>query len=352
MFNIPNAADAEDVSQAQPDSRDFHDIIAQAFAGTGVVTGCAVTAQGAPNMTVAVAAGSVSVAGVITAVTGGNVTIIAADATNPRFDLICVDNTGAKSSISGFAAAAPVFPDPAGKVVLASVRVPAGAASINSSKIVDKRLTAVVVPATEATGVIKSFAGSAAPAGYLLCNGAAVSRTTYGTLYALIGNTYGAGDGSTTFNVPDGQGRTLVGVGTNTDVNALGASDGLVIASRSPKHNSTNNFAITNGLTANHNLTLPDHLHGPGSLSGNIDATNIQMEGNYRQGNSGGAMIDDLNNRHVTISGNTDNPMSHPAVNGAVSLGGSIGISGGIGPGGTRPGDTPAFLVVNYIIKT
>lgn len=59
-------------------------------------------------------------------------------------------------------------------------------------------------------GVIEAFGGSVAPAGALICDGAAVSRTTYADLYAAIGTTYGAGDGSTTFNVPPG-GRVLVG---------------------------------------------------------------------------------------------------------------------------------------------
>ncbi len=56
------------------------------------------------------------------------------------------------------------------------------------------------------------FAGSAAPSGWLLCDGAAVSRTQYAALFAVIGTTYGAGDGSTTFNLPDLRGRVPVGL--------------------------------------------------------------------------------------------------------------------------------------------
>ena len=52
--------------------------------------------------------------------------------------------------------------------------------------------------------------------GWLICNGAAVSRTTYATLFAVIGTTYGAGDGSTTFNLPDLRGRTPIGAGQGT----------------------------------------------------------------------------------------------------------------------------------------
>ena len=52
-------------------------------------------------------------------------------------------------------------------------------------------------------GAIKPWTKAAAPDGYLLCNGAAVSRSTYADLFAIVSTTYGAGDGSTTFNVPD-----------------------------------------------------------------------------------------------------------------------------------------------------
>lgn len=60
-------------------------------------------------------------------------------------------------------------------------------------------------------GVIIPFAGKSVPTGYLLCNGAAVSRTDYADLFAAIGTLYGAGDGSTTFNLPDARDRVLQG---------------------------------------------------------------------------------------------------------------------------------------------
>lgn len=60
-------------------------------------------------------------------------------------------------------------------------------------------------------GEVTDFAGSTAPSGWLICNGAAVSRTTYADLFAYIGTTWGAGNGSTTFNVPNLQGRVRVG---------------------------------------------------------------------------------------------------------------------------------------------
>lgn len=60
-------------------------------------------------------------------------------------------------------------------------------------------------------GVVSDFAGAAAPTGWLLCYGQAVSRTTYAALFAAIGTAYGAGDGTTTFNIPDCRGRASAG---------------------------------------------------------------------------------------------------------------------------------------------
>ena len=62
------------------------------------------------------------------------------------------------------------------------------------------------------SGVVFPFAGTAAPYGYLLCQGQAISRTEYASLFAMIGTSHGQGNGSTTFNLPDYRGRFLRGV--------------------------------------------------------------------------------------------------------------------------------------------
>ena len=73
-------------------------------------------------------------------------------------------------------------------------------------------------------GVIIPFAGTSVPTGCLLCNGAAVSRTDYANLFAAIGTLYGAGDGSTTFNLPDARDRVLQGAsGTHSVGSYIGA---------------------------------------------------------------------------------------------------------------------------------
>ena len=76
-------------------------------------------------------------------------------------------------------------------------------------------------------GTILPYAGNTAPEGTLMCNGAAISRTTYAELFAAIGTTWGAGDEETTFNVPDLRGYFIRGVGRNSA--ALAAEQGDAI---------------------------------------------------------------------------------------------------------------------------
>ena len=92
----------------------------------------------------------------------------------------------------------------------------------------------IVVPDALPTGSYIQFAGSQAPAGFLVCNGGAISRTTYSALFDVIGTTYGSGDGSTTFNLPDLTDRFLQGSTTSGTVknaglpNITGAADGTL----------------------------------------------------------------------------------------------------------------------------
>lgn len=159
-YTIPNEGDAGNSAQAAPDKVDF-DAIASGSAMTGVVSGCAVTAQGTPDMTVAVASGTVAVLGTTASVTSGNVTITAAHATLPRFDLVVSNSSGTKSAVAGTASSNPVFPAiPASSVLLAAVYVAAAVTTITSGTITDKRVT---VPglATTAAAVGTSAGGSA-----------------------------------------------------------------------------------------------------------------------------------------------------------------------------------------------
>jgi microcystin-dependent protein len=74
------------------------------------------------------------------------------------------------------------------------------------------------------TASITMYGGTSAPTGWLLCNGAAVSRSTYAALFAIVGETYGAGDGSSTFNVPDLRDKFAVGSGATYSAGATGGA--------------------------------------------------------------------------------------------------------------------------------
>lgn len=77
------------------------------------------------------------------------------------------------------------------------------------------------------TGAIVQFAGATAPTGYLLCDGSAISRTTYATLFTAISTTYGSGDGSTTFNLPNLKGKVPVGYNSaETEFDTIGKTGG------------------------------------------------------------------------------------------------------------------------------
>lgn len=109
------------------------------------------------------------------------------------------------------------------------------------------------------TGVIVPFSGSAAPTGWLLAAGQAVSRATYSALFAVVGVTYGSGDGTTTFNLPDLRGRVVVGLD-----NLNGSSANRITAAAADSLGGT-------GGSESHVLSLselPSHDHGGTSGSG------------------------------------------------------------------------------------
>ena len=105
------------------------------------------------------------------------------------------------------------------------------------------------------SGSIIAFGGAAAPdAGWLLCNGADVSRSTYARLFAAISTAYGTGDGSSTFGLPDLRDRVLLGKGSNNST--LGTETGSAAAS-SVITNATNSTgtATSGSTTASTNNT-------------------------------------------------------------------------------------------------
>ncbi|HRY30420.1 MAG TPA: tail fiber protein [Elusimicrobiota bacterium] len=131
-------------------------------------------------------------------------------------------------------------------------------------------------------GSIVAYAGNAAPAGWRLCDGAAVSRTTYATLFTAIGTSYGGGDGSTTFNLPDLRGRVAVGRDNmgGTTANRVTAASGMA--------GTTLGAAGGTETTTLSLAQIPPHDHGSGYLGGqNLGAGAI----NYVCYSNGGISI-------------------------------------------------------------
>jgi microcystin-dependent protein len=151
-------------------------------------------------------------------------------------------------------------------------------------------------------GSLLAGAWSAAPSGYLLCDGTAVSRSIYSALFAAIGVAWGAGDGSTTFNVPDLRGRTAVGANgpggagqPNWPLGTMSGSTSITEANM-PAHNHTG----TTGVDA------PNHSHAaPGGGSGyivNVSSTvGLQPGGSNPAANSGGPTAGVSNNHYHSI---------------------------------------------------
>lgn len=122
------------------------------------------------------------------------------------------------------------------------------------------------------TGSIFAWPTGSAPTGYLICNSTAVSRSTYSDLFTLIGTTYGAGDGSTTFNVPNLRGRVIVGFDSGqTLFDALGETGGAnthtLTEAEMPVHTHVQNA---------HTHTQDPHQHG--MAEGTTDGAGIYAD--------------------------------------------------------------------------
>lgn len=113
------------------------------------------------------------------------------------------------------------------------------------------------------TGIVSPYGGSVAPDGWLICDGSAVSRTTYSALFAVIGTTYGAGDGSTTFNIPNGSSRLLstsIPV-IGTDV-TMGLTNGTATAGLVSTNLGTANTGVLRAYTGAYGSALNQSYSG------------------------------------------------------------------------------------------
>lgn len=215
-LTVPNATSASYAAQAQLDSGDLAALV-NGIAGTGVVSGCAVTAQGTPNMTVAVAAGSMGNSGATANVVAANLTISAADPVLARFDLIVVSSAGALSVVQGTSSLTPVFPTvPSGSAVLATVYIPANTAAITNALIIDKRVNLAGIPVfnVKAYGALGN--GSTDDTTAIQAAITAAQTAGSGTVYFPAGTYMISGTLTVTAD-----NISLIGAGWNTQIKAM-----------------------------------------------------------------------------------------------------------------------------------
>ncbi len=180
------------------------------------------------------------------------------------------------------------------------------------------------------TGVIFDYGSATAPEGFVLCDGLTYDGTNglYLNLWSIIGITYG-GSGQNSFQVPDFRGRVAVGLavtGGHADVSTIGNNDGVAVANRRPKHNHTANS--TGSASAGTPAGTVNVANGTGVWN---SAAGFAVDTGVGAGSASTANVT------ATFTGSALGSHSH---------------SGGVvGPAGTNPVDSEAYIVTNKIIK-
>jgi len=134
------------------------------------------------------------------------------------------------------------------------------------------------------TATIVPWSTASVPSGFLECNGQAVSRSTYATLFGIVGTTYGSGDGSTTFNVPNLQDNVAVGKSNNKTIGSTGGANTVTSGG--------NISGSVGGSTANATLStaqLASHSHSGGIAQIVLTAPNPSVSNAVNSGSTGSA---------------------------------------------------------------
>ena len=183
-------------------------------------------------------------------------------------------------------------------------------------------------------GVVIAYGGSTAPAGWLLCDGAAVSRSTYSALFGIVGTSFGPGDGSTTFDLPDLRQRVPLGKAAAGTGSTLGGTGGTI------DHRHTYSTVVSHDHTVNPPTTdsssIVPHLH-PNTATGFNDTAD---SGIIRR-----ILFDFKELDAASVATTSAGDHNH-----SVDIGSfSSGITGSASPSTAL--SNPPYLVVNYIIK-
>jgi microcystin-dependent protein len=232
------------------------------------------------------------------------------------------------------------------------------------------------VPSGIPAGVVAQWAGGAAPTGWLLCDGSAVSRTTYATLFGAIGTTFGTGDGSTTFNLPDSRGRAVIGAGTGSGLTNRvkgtngGAETVALTTSNLPSHD---HGGGTSGATATGSAastvaggsldTVAAHTHAPGTLFPSMDldkaynGSTVSINRFNEANTGGGGVIIDTVTFFGIMGGATASAGSHSHTFTGTGHTHTVSVNSHTHPipaqgSGTAHTLMQPWLATDYIIKT
>lgn len=187
-------------------------------------------------------------------------------------------------------------------------------------------------------GALLPYAGSAAPGGYLLCDGSAVSRSIYADLFTSLGTVYGVGNGTTTFNLPDLRGKFALGVNAS---HVLGSTGGAETNTLSLMQMPAHTHSGTTDAAGVHSHTVNDPGHSHISRIGRDDGNNSNIAGQAPPGDANfGDSQDGMSTNSATtgISLSSAGSHTHTFVTAATGGGQPFSI---LNP----------FLALNYIIK-
>jgi len=218
-------------------------------------------------------------------------------------------------------------------------------------------------------GAVTPYAGATAPSGWLFCNGDAVSRITYKSLFEVVSTTYGAGDGSTTFNLPDLRQKFPLGLAASGTGAALGATGGAIDHTHTgPSHTHTGpSHTHTIDAEGDHAHIVASHAHTIPTQAAHDHAVTESDASATVGANAGAAGTDffvaaDAHNHAVDITvggahdhgGGTGFSAPDTSDDGAHDHGGATG-SAGTGATGSSGTDAtsatnPPFISLNFII--